>query len=227
MRSRQTQPESGSYVSALGVRALTGIYDPVVALTTREKTWKRELLRELNPLPGQRILDLGCGTGTLALMIKGSQPGAEVDGLDADPVMLDRARRKSSEAGVDIRLRTGFAQDLPYEDDAFDAVVSSLFFHHLDRAQKIAAFLEIDRVTVPGGHVRIADWGRPSGLLMTLASVSIRALDGSAPTRDSLAGRLPEMLAEAGLEEVSEGATFQTIFGTLAVYGARAKRSSR
>lgn len=226
MSDRQDEARSGNYVPALGVRALTGIYDPVVALTTRERTWKRALLRDLNPLPGQRILDLGCGTGTLTLMIKRSQPEVAVDGLDADPVMLARAQRKSAEADIPIRYQTGFAQDLPYEDDSFDAVVSSLFFHHLDREQKAAAFLEIDRVLAPDGHLLIADWGRPSGSLMALASVSIRVLDGFAPTGDNLAGRLPEMLVEAGLEEVTEGERFQTIFGTLAIYGAKAQSSS-
>lgn len=227
MSSERSGAESGTYVPALGVKALTGIYDPVVALTTRERTFKRELLRELDPEPGQRILDLGCGTGTLALMIKRSQPRVEIEGLDADPVMLARARAKVAEAGLRIDFRTGLAQDLPYEGGTFDAVVSSLFFHHLDREQKAGAFAEINRVLAPGGRVRIADWGRPSGPLMALASTPIRLLDGFAPTEDNLAGRLPQLLAGAGLEDVHEGARFRTAFGTLSIYGARKKGPAR
>ncbi len=224
--SSNSAAQPHGYVPALRLKALTGLYDPVVALTTRERTFKRELLRELNPQPGDRILDLGCGTGTLALMIKRSQPQVEVDGLDADPVMLARAQRKSAEAGLPMSFQTGMAQNLPYEDGAFDAVVSSLFFHHLEREQKIAAFNEIHRVLAPGGLVRIADWGRPSDPLMALASTSIRVLDGLKPTRDNMAGRLPEILTDAGLEKVYEGAHFRTAFGTLAIYGAEARRGT-
>lgn len=226
MSSQRSAAESRSYVPALGVKALTGLYDPVVALATRERTFKRELLRELNPQAGERILDLGCGTGTLALMIRRSQPQAEVEGLDADPVMLARAQRKSAEAGLPISFQTGMAQDLPYEDGTFDAVVSSLFFHHLVREQKQVAVAEIKRVLAPGGRLRIADWGRPSGPLMALASTTIRVFDGFAPTRDNLAGRLSEILTDAGLENVYEGASFWTAFGTLAIYGAQAKGAS-
>jgi ubiquinone/menaquinone biosynthesis C-methylase UbiE len=224
--SSNSAAQPHGYVPALRLKALTGLYDPVVALTTRERTFKRELLRELNPQPGDRILDLGCGTGTLALMIKRSQPQAAIEGIDADPVMLDRARRKSAEAGLPISFQTGMAQDLPYADGAFDAVVSSLFFHHLEREQKIAAFNEIHRVLAPGGLVRIADWGRPSDPLMALASTSIRVLDGLKPTRDNMAGRLPEILTDAGLEKVYEGAQFRTAFGTLAIYGAEARKGT-
>jgi ubiquinone/menaquinone biosynthesis C-methylase UbiE len=223
----RSDTKPGSYVPALGVKALTGLYDPVVAATTREQAFKRELLRELSPRPGQRILDLGCGTGTLALMIKRSQPGVEVEGVDADPVMLARAEKKSAEAGLQIRFRTGLAQELPYDDDAFDAVVSSLFFHHLEREQKSLAFAELNRVLAAGGRVHIADWGQPSDPLMALATTTIRVFDGFSPTRDNLAGRLPEMLTDAGLENVREGARFRTVFGTLAIYGAQAKGASR
>ena len=61
---------AGSYIPALRIRALTRFYDPVVALTTREREFKQRLIDQLGPAPGQRILDLGCGTGTLALLVK-------------------------------------------------------------------------------------------------------------------------------------------------------------
>jgi SAM-dependent methyltransferase len=218
---RSGAAERAGYVPALGVRALTGIYDPVVALTTREGTFKRELLRELGPRAGERILDLGCGTGTLALMIKHSQPEAAMEGVDADPTVLARARRKSAKQGLPIRFHCALAQELPFEANVFDAVVTSLFLHHLARDQKMAAFAEVSRVLRPGGRLHIADWGRPSGRLMALASKPIRLLDGFAPTADNLAGRLPAMLAEAGFEEVHEGARIPTAFGTLALYNAR------
>lgn len=108
------------YLPALRFPALTGIYDPVIRLTTRESLFKRRLLEQASPGPGQRVLDLGCGTGTLALLVKQQQPAAEVVGLDADPEMLDQARSKAERAGVELGLDEGLSTELPYPDGSFD-----------------------------------------------------------------------------------------------------------
>jgi SAM-dependent methyltransferase len=84
------------YIPALRFRWLTAVYDPVVALTTRERTFKHRLLSQAQIEPGMRVLDLGCGTGTLAVWLKQRTPAAEVVGLDADPAVLALARRKAT-----------------------------------------------------------------------------------------------------------------------------------
>src|SRR5262245_16336555 len=93
---------SGRYVPALRFHLLTRVYDPVVRWTTREATFKQRLLDQAGPAPGDRVLDLGCGTGTLAVMVKRRQPSAQVIGLDPDREILDRARAKAREAGLEI-----------------------------------------------------------------------------------------------------------------------------
>ena len=128
-----SRDSGGSYIPALRIRALTRFYDPVVALTAREREFKRRLIDQLGPAAGQRTLDLGCGTGTLALLVKERQPEAAVSGLDADPEMLARAEEKAAEAGVEVELSEGRSDAMPYDDGSFDAVVSTLFFHHLSR----------------------------------------------------------------------------------------------
>jgi cyclopropane fatty-acyl-phospholipid synthase-like methyltransferase len=80
---------SNSYIPALRYRWLTRFYDPIVRVTTRERTFKEALLRQAEIQAGQRVLDLGCGTGTLATMVKCSYPSAEVFGLDADAETRD------------------------------------------------------------------------------------------------------------------------------------------
>src|SRR5215212_2848902 len=142
------------YVPALGLKSLTRFYDPVVATTTRERTFKARLLDQLDPQPGQRILDLACGTGTFALSIAEREPEATVVGVDGDPEMLARARAKAPAIQFDEAL----AQELPYEDASFDAVVTSLFLHHLTRDLKEAALREVARVLRPGGQLHVADW---------------------------------------------------------------------
>ena len=89
-----------SYVPALGYPTLTALYDPVVALTTRERAVKRALIRQARIGDCHRVLDLGSGTGTMALWIKLQIPGADVTGLDADPAVLSRARAKAASASV-------------------------------------------------------------------------------------------------------------------------------
>jgi ubiquinone/menaquinone biosynthesis C-methylase UbiE len=208
------------YIPALRFRALTRFYDPLVRLTTREETFKRRLLEQALPAPGASVLDLGCGTGTLAVLVKRRQPAAEVTGLDADPEVLERGRRKAAEAGVEIRFDRGFANELPYPDRRFDLVLSSLFFHHLGPDLKRRSAAEIARVLRPGGELHVADWGRPADPLMRMLSLGIRVLDGFEPTAENLSGELPAIFERAGLADATETGRLRTVFGTLALYRA-------
>jgi len=209
------------YLPALRFRLLTGLYDPLIRWTTREATFKRRLLEQVALRPGERVLDLGCGTGTLALMAKQAQPAAELVGLDADPAMLSQAKAKAHAAGVEVRFDEGRSNELPYESASFDRVLSTLFFHHLDDDVKRATLAEIARVLRPGGELHVADWGRPRDLLMRVLSWQIRLFDGREPTRANLAGTLPRLFEAAGLSGAGETARLRTAFGTLALYQAR------
>lgn len=209
-----------SYIPALGYRALTGLYDPVVALTTRERAFKTGLLAQAGLKAGDRVLDLGCGSGTLALMALAQTPGLQLTGVDGDPAMLAQARRKAAAAGRALPLDQALAQTLPYADGQFDAVLSSLFFHHLDRGTKHAALREVHRVLRPGGVLHVADWGRAANPLMRLAFHGIQLLDGYTTTADNVAGRLPAFMAEAGFAQASETGRYTTVFGTMSLYRA-------
>jgi len=204
------------YVPALGLHSLTRFYDPVVAATTRERTFKARLVDQLAPRPGQRILDLACGTGTLARAIAEREPGVDLVGVDGDAEMLARARAKAPGLRFDVAM----AQDLPYEDESFDAVVTSLFLHHLTRNAKRAALDEVARVLRRGGELHVADWGPPSDPLMAIAFTGIRLLDGFEPTRDNVRGELPAIIESAGLSGARERGHLRTMFGTLAFYSA-------
>jgi ubiquinone/menaquinone biosynthesis C-methylase UbiE len=210
---------SGKYVPALGYRWLTPLYDAVVRATTREATFKRALLEQAALRDGMRVLDLACGTGTLALWAKQRAPGAQLHGIDGDPAMLVRARAKPG-AGA-IEFREGRSTALPYADASFDRVLSSLFFHHLDRAAKQRSFTEAFRVLKAGGELHVADWGRAANPLMRAAFVGIQLLDGFANTADNVRGRLPEFMQAAGFANVQAARHFSTMFGTMTLYRAR------
>ncbi len=210
----------GRYVPALGRSSLTRLYDPVMALTMREGTFRGHLVRQAGIHPGVRLLDLGCGTGTLTISIAGSHPDAKVVGLDGDADVLSIAKQKAAGAGVEIRFDVGLSYDLPYPDASFDRVVSSLLFHHLTRSDKRRTIAEIHRVLKPGGQLHVADWGRPGSFLMKMLFYSVRLLDGFATTRDNAQGRLPDLLEEGGFVGVAVRRELSTIFGTLALLSA-------
>lgn len=210
-----------AFLPALRFDALTRFYDPVIAATTRERTFKRLLVGLAAPQPGEHVLDVGCGTGTLALEIARRAPGAAVAGVDADDAMLQRAGDKARRDGVEIDLRTAMAQDLPFEDASFDVAVSSLFFHHLRTPDKVAVAAEVLRVLRPGGRLVIADWGAPRDPVMRVAAMGIRLLDGAESTADNLRGLLPDRLRDAGFAEVQERDAMRTPFGVIALLTAR------
>jgi SAM-dependent methyltransferase len=210
------------YVPALRFRALTGLYDPVVGATTREGEFKRRLLAQAAIEPGHRVLDLACGTGTLAITAKRRTPAADVVGVDGDPEVLARAAEKAGSAGLALELDEGLSTGLPYPDGSFHRVLSTLFFHHLDRDDKRATIAEVRRVLRSGGELHVADWGKPSDPLMAALSWPVRLLDGLAVTRDNFDGSLPSLIADGGFEDVAERDRLRTPFGSIVLLSARA-----
>ena len=212
--------DPGAYIPPLRFHFLTPFYDALVRWTTRETVFKEALLVQLGRAPGERLLDVGCGTATLSLELARRNPGAHVVGLDADGTALAIARAKAARARVPLDLEQAFADRTPFPSASFDAVVSSLFFHHLRPDAKRAALAEVFRVLKPGGSLHVADWGRPANLMLRVAFLLVQVLDGFETTRDSVAGVLPVMMAQAGFVSVHHTQDFATALGTMALYSA-------
>ena len=206
------------YIPALSFDRLTALYDPVMRLFMREAAVKGRLVEQGRVEKGQRVLDLGCGTATLAIMIKKVHPGVDVIGIDGDRNILEFAREKVRMSGLDIPLFDALAFDLPCRDEYFDRVFASLLFHHLKRENKVRAVREAYRVLRPGGELHVADFGAPRNKLMWLASLITRHFEEAS---DNVRGLVPEMLCEAGFAPVDAAAHFMTIFGTLSLCRAR------
>lgn len=206
------------YVPALGYHWLTRYYDVVVGTTTRERTFKQALIRQANFGPGHRVLDLACGTGTLAIWIKQHAPLVEVTAVDGDEAILSIASRKARDAKVDIQFDRALSSHLPYPDAQFDRVVSSLFFHHLSWEDKQQTAFELFRVLKPGAELHIADWGVPSNTLMRGLFFLVQGLDGFNNTQDNVSGKLIELFEQAGFVDFAQRRAFSTVFGTMALY---------
>jgi ubiquinone/menaquinone biosynthesis C-methylase UbiE len=195
---------SKGYIPALRFDRLTPLFDYVAALTVRDRALKRRVLAHANIAGGEEVLDVGCGTGTLAIAAAQTAPDVRLRGLDADGSILERARKKAGRAGVAISFDEAMATELPYPDASFDVVLSTLFFHHLPDEAKRQTAAEVVRVLRPGGRVVVGDVGRPHDLPMRVAvRATVQLLDGVSTTALNVRGALPEVLAAGGLERVA------------------------
>ncbi len=212
---------AGRYVPGLAFHALTPLYDRALRLIFDEVALKTRLLDQAALAAGQRVLDLGCGTGTLLLLIHEREPRAGAFGVDGDPEMVGRAGAKLHAAGASPHVVVALAQELPLAARSFDRMLSTLFFHHLPTPTKPAVLQEALRVLRPGGELHVMDFGRPSGWGRWTIFTVLRAFDGLDNTRDNARGLLPRRMEEAGFEDVREVARIDTLVGTVAYYRGR------
>lgn len=212
------------YIPPLKYGWLTALYDPLLRSTVQEQTFKLRLIEQAGIQQSQNILDLGCGTATLTLLIKRLHPETQVVGLDADLKALGIARAKATQAKLEVGLDIGMSTRLPYPDRYFHRVLSSLFFHHLTLEDKRRTLGEMFRVLRPQGELHVADWGKAQNVLMRAAFLLVQVLDGFETTSGNVKGELPEAFQNAGFEQVRETCSYMTVFGTLSLYQATKPR---
>jgi ubiquinone/menaquinone biosynthesis C-methylase UbiE len=153
----QTPPRTNGLLIQWAAR-----YDILAWLFTRGRERElRERILELAGLQqGMSVLDIGCGTGTLAIAAtRHVGPMGFVHGIDASQPMIARAERKARKAGVQVAFRLAAAERLPFPDQHFDVVLSTLMLHHLPRSTRERCAFEIARVLKPGGRVLAVDFG--------------------------------------------------------------------
>ncbi|HJZ95808.1 MAG TPA: class I SAM-dependent methyltransferase [Candidatus Solibacter sp.] len=189
------QPESRrTYLPAAGYHWSLPFYDPIVKLLGGEKA-RGVLIDQAALQPGHRVLDIGCGTGTMAVLVKRQHPDVEIIGIDPDPKALSRARRKAARAGVSIQFDQGFGDELPYPESSFDRVFSSFMFHHLPAEEKGKTLRAVRRVLKPGGRFHMLDFERPeAGVHGFLA----RLFHASERMKDNSESRVLSLIKEAG-----------------------------
>lgn len=203
------------YIPALRFGRLTPFYDPILRWVMREEQFKQQLIRQAHIQAGQNVLDLGCGTATLTILIKQTHHTAQVTGLDGDPRVLSIGRAKAARVGAAITLDQGMSFLLPYPDQSFDRVLSSLLFHHLNTENKRRTLDEAYRVLRPGGELHLADFGRPRSTWAKLVSQLMARLEEAS---DNHKGLLPVMMHQEGFILAEAEVHFSTLFGTLSIY---------
>lgn len=207
---------SERFTPAAGRDIFLPFYDPLVRLLGFGRL-RNALLDQAQLQPGHRVLDIGCGTGTLAIVVKQRYRDVDATGLDPDPKALARARQKASRAGVAVRFDQGFADALPYPDGAFDRVFSSMMFHHLRRAQKEGMLREVRRVLAPGGRIEFLDFSHPGGHMHGFFA---RLVHSHAQLRDNVDESIVDLMAGAGLVRPARVLELGTLFGRVAFFQA-------
>jgi ubiquinone/menaquinone biosynthesis C-methylase UbiE len=205
------------YLPATRHEAFLPFYDLIVRVLFRGSALRRKSLEQAEIGRDQQILDLGRGTGTMAILIRQRRPDCTVLGVDGDPKVLAIARRKAARRSLPIRFDEAMADHLPYPDRSFDRVLSSLVLHHLTDEGKIGALREARRVLKPGGSFHLADFGPPVGWFATVAA---RLVSHGGHLDDNLEGRLPRLMADAGFETIEARGHLNTIFGTVVFLSA-------
>lgn len=186
---------SRTYLPAAAHDRGLALYDPLLRLLGGDRA-RRLLIEHAGLHRGDRVLEIGCGTGTLLVDAGCTFPALALTGLDPDPNALERARRKAGAARLPVHLDRGFADALPYRDAAFDRVFSCFMLHHLETAdEKRRALREVRRVLKPGGRLQVLDFVHPSGARGTV----LDWLHRGHRVTDNTESRLLGLMREVGL----------------------------
>lgn len=179
----------------------------------------REMTADLAHLqPDESVLDVGCGTGTLTLVAKRRVGPGAVAGVDAAPDMVAVAKRKASRAGLTIDFQVGLIQALPFPDDTFDVVLSSLMLHHVPAEFRPQSFAEIRRVLKPGGRLLVVDFRAPAG---GGARHITQLVLGRRMVETNLADHIPA-LQTAGFVQIETGPTAHWAIARLSAAAGKA-----
>ncbi len=216
MKEHMALQSQRTYLPAAGRDSLLPLYDLMTKLMGADRA-RRRLLDQAQIRSGHRVLDVGCGTGSLTIQLKRLNPETDVVGLDPDPKALALAKRKALRAEVSIQLDQGFGDELPYPDASFDLVLSSLMFHHVPTDEKGKTLRAVRRVLKLGGEFHMLDFEGPEkGAHRFLA----RLLHSNDRLKDNAERRVLGFMTEAGFADPKKVASRAMFFGNIAYYRA-------
>ena len=213
------------HIPALSFHALTGLFDPLLRYALPEDRLRSELIAQADPRPGMRVLEVGCGTGSLLLRLQ-RLPGLDLIGAEPDGRARQIAARKLAPAPADpapspAALLDAPAQSLPIPDGSVDLAFLSLVLHHLRPPDRRLALAELRRALRPGGWLHVLDFGHAATPAQRLAFWPVRLIDGLANTAGFTGDTVGESLHAAGYRRVGMHGSTPTVFGTISRWSAQ------
>lgn len=204
------------FVPVLAFKGLTRFYDLLLRISFPEKKIRQALIDQLQLQGNENLLDFGCGTGTLAIMIKEQFSYVNIVGIDVDDKVIAIANKKIEAKGLSIPIKKYNGEDLSsFPHQQFDKIVSSLVFHHISTRQKRVLLSHLFRMSKPGGQLHIADFGKAKGRYAKFAFGLLRRFDGVENTSINAEGLLPDFIKIAGFKLVESTQSVNTVFGTV------------
>jgi len=186
------------FAPAIGIKHLTFLYDPLVTIASVGASLQKMTLSHARITNGQSIIDIGCGTGTFAILAKKLFPDSPVLGIDPDESILAIARKKSEKLGVPIVFLAEGAEKLSIKNHSIDFVFSTLAFHHLPLTIKRQALKEVYRILSQHGKFFLTDIGKPKNLFWKIILDIESIIEPREYLKDNLRDKLPGLLKDAG-----------------------------
>ena len=202
-----------SFIPALRFKSLNNLFDLFLKISMKENFVKNELINFSKLNNNQTILDFGCGTGTLIEMILLKTPKLNIVGLDIDQNILNIATQKLKFYNPQLIKYNGV--NIPFSDNYFDKVLSSLTIHHISSGNKIFILKEIRRVMKAGGKIYILDFVKPADMYSKFVTSILKLTE---PIHDNIEGKIPGMLNVSGFINISQNGYYKTAFGALTIY---------
>lgn len=217
-----------AYTPPLGFAALTPFYDRVIRVMTREAAWRTRLVERIDPRADDNILDVGSGTGSLAIALTTAAPDCRFMGVDPDRAAVALARKKAALVGSSATFeQENFGGPATHHHSGFDKITCSLVLHQVPLAEKRRLVRAMFERLRPGGQLFIADYGLQATFIMRLAfRLTVQMLDGRSDTQPNADGILPLLIEEAGFEGMTLLDSFDTATGRIDIIRAEKPRSA-
>lgn len=195
--------ELGDYSPPIFLSILSPIYDAYLFLRGYGQKYSKEIIVLSNIFKEQdkqKILDVGCATGTLLIELKKLFPNINVTGLDPDKYSLHKAKRKMEKCNVDFDIINSLAENMPFKDNTFDLIFCINTFHHIvGEKKKVIVCKEIYRVLKPNGKFILVDFGHVKNKILNKILHIIYDFDN---VGDNIDGILDEILIKTGFENI-------------------------